>query len=253
MYEEAIASDISIVFLRHTVVVHTRGSPAVITSVQVISKWPHHWCTLITEFICCLTGLFRSYSSWTIAAGFYPPVCLSAFSALTLLVGRQEGHPACKKLSSGVLAWLSVWSEVQTCIRPSWCHCHSLSLASVKSRLVLPFWYQLTRVVPDKGPLNGCVCVPVCPSKAHWSYQNGLNWFSDKSKMSQVIRFIMWWRCMVRYKNTPLGQLITLLKQMSILSTAITGITAITHAQLSKYKHNNNTNANTTHNTHTHV
>jgi len=41
---------------------------------------------------------------------------LSAFSALTLLVGRQEGHPACKKLSGGVLAWLSVWSEVQTCI-----------------------------------------------------------------------------------------------------------------------------------------
>jgi len=27
----------------------------------------------------------------------------SAFSALTLLVGRQEGHPACKKLSGGVL------------------------------------------------------------------------------------------------------------------------------------------------------
>jgi len=30
---------------------------------------------------------------------------------------------------------------------------------SSKSRLVLPFWYRLTRVVPDKGPLNGCVCV----------------------------------------------------------------------------------------------
>jgi len=42
-----------------------------------------------------------------------------AFSALTLLVGRQEGHPACKKLSGGVLAWLSVWSEMQTCIWPS--------------------------------------------------------------------------------------------------------------------------------------
>ena len=25
------------------------------------------------------------------------------FSALTLLVGRQEGHPACKKLSGGML------------------------------------------------------------------------------------------------------------------------------------------------------
>ena len=77
-----------------------------------------------------------------------------AFSALTLLVGRQEGHPACKKLSGGVLAWLSVWSEVQTCIWPSWCHCHSLSLAPLKSRLVLPFWYRLTRVIPDKEPLN---------------------------------------------------------------------------------------------------
>jgi len=33
-----------------------------------------------------------------------------AFSALMLLVGWQEGHPACKKLSGGVLAWLSVWS-----------------------------------------------------------------------------------------------------------------------------------------------
>jgi len=29
--------------------------------------------------------------------------CLFAFCALTLFVGRQEGHPACKKLSGGVL------------------------------------------------------------------------------------------------------------------------------------------------------
>jgi len=33
-------------------------------------------------------------------------------SALTLLVGRQEGHPACKKLNGGVLAWLSVWGNL---------------------------------------------------------------------------------------------------------------------------------------------
>ena len=78
-------------------------------------------------------------------------VKLLAFSALTLLVVRQEGHLVCKKLSGGVMAWLSVWSK------SIWCHCHSLSLASVKSRLVLPFWYRLTWVVPEKGPLNGCV------------------------------------------------------------------------------------------------
>jgi len=54
---------------------------------------------------------------------FGKPVYLNtiAFSDLTLLVGRQEGHPdpACKKLSGGVLAWLFVWSEVQICIWPS--------------------------------------------------------------------------------------------------------------------------------------
>jgi len=55
---------------------------------------------------------------------------------------------------SGARCRLALW--------PSWCHCLSLSLASVKSRLVLPFWYRLTRLVPDKGPLNGCVCACVC-------------------------------------------------------------------------------------------
>jgi len=42
-----------------------------------------------------------------------------AFSALTLLVGQQEGHLACKKLSCGVLVCLFVWIKVQTCIWPS--------------------------------------------------------------------------------------------------------------------------------------
>ena len=41
------------------------------------------------------------------------PVLFSPCSALTLLVGRQEEHPACKKLNDEVLWWLSVWSEVQ--------------------------------------------------------------------------------------------------------------------------------------------
>ena len=80
------------------------------------------------------------------------------FSALMLLVGLQEGHPACKKTVVGY--WHgSAWSEVQTCIWPSWCHCHLLSLAPVKSRLVLPFWYRLTQVVLEKRPLNGCSVV----------------------------------------------------------------------------------------------
>jgi len=43
-------------------------------------------------------------------------MCAFAFNALTLLVWWQEGHLACEKLSGWVLAWLSVWSKVQTCI-----------------------------------------------------------------------------------------------------------------------------------------
>jgi len=45
-----------------------------------------------------------------VTSGLLFQVAVFAFSALTLLVGRQEGHPACKKLSGWVLAWLSVWS-----------------------------------------------------------------------------------------------------------------------------------------------
>ena len=91
---------------------------------------------------------------WALLGIRYKCTCTwQSFSALMLLVGWQEGHPAYKKLSGGVLAWSSVCGEVHTCIWPSQCHCHSLSLASVKSRLVLPFLYWLTRVVPEK---NGC-------------------------------------------------------------------------------------------------
>jgi len=75
-------------------------------------------------------------------------VWLNAFSALMLLVGQQEGHVACKKTEwwgAGVVICLERDAK-------SACHCHSLYLAPVKSRLVLPYWYRLTRVVPDKGP-----------------------------------------------------------------------------------------------------
>ena len=49
-------------------------------------------------------NVFLSYQWKTISAS-NQHICQS--SALTLLVGRQEGHPACKKLSGGLLAWLS--------------------------------------------------------------------------------------------------------------------------------------------------
>jgi len=81
----------------------------------------------------------------------------SALALLNWLSGRKGIRPV--KTEWWGTCMVPAWSEVQTCIWPSWCHCHSLSLASVKSSLVLPFWYRPTRVVPDKGPLNGCVWI----------------------------------------------------------------------------------------------
>ena len=73
-------------------------------------------------------------------------------------LGGRKGIRPVENGVVGLLVCLSVWSEMQTCIWPSWCHCHSLSLASVKSRLILPFWYLLTRVVPEKKAVKrACV------------------------------------------------------------------------------------------------
>jgi len=105
---------------------------------------------------------FFSYCSHSICNKlnhpYYQSFCFCfSLSALTLLVGWQEGHPACEILNGGVLH--GYLSSVRCRLAwPSWCHCHPLFVASVKSRLVLPFWYRLTRVIPDKGPLNGCCC-----------------------------------------------------------------------------------------------
>jgi len=109
-------------------------------------------------------------------------------SALLLLAGRQEGHPACKKLSDGALAWLSVWSTVQTCIWPSWCHCHSLSLASGTSRLVLPFWYRLNPGSPGQRAVKRvCVCVCVCYLTRSSATADGSHDVMCQSKSCQLL------------------------------------------------------------------
>ena len=79
--------------------VHTRRTSRVIISGAEAVEQSERETKFVTFYV------FRLYA-------------VVAFSALMLLVGRQEGNPACKKLSGGVLAWLSVWSEVQTCIWP---------------------------------------------------------------------------------------------------------------------------------------
>ena len=90
-------------------------------------------------------------------------LAIIAFSAFTLLVGHQEEHTACKKLSDDELLWLSVWSEVQMiCIWSSWCHCHPIISCFIKIQIGLTF--QL-------------LAYPGCPGKesAKW-VSVGLAW-----------------------------------------------------------------------------
>ena len=65
-----------------------------------------------------------------------------AFSALTLLVGQQEGHLACKKN----------WAV----------ECFQLMPLPLTVSCFSEIQIGFTFLVPDKGPLNGCVCM-MCP------------------------------------------------------------------------------------------
>ena len=117
-----------------------------------------------------VTSAMKSYlTSWYIQI---------AFSALTLLVGRQEGHPACtvKIWSDEVLAWLSVWSEVQMiCIWFSLYHCHPIISCFSKVQNGLSFWYRPTQVVLEKKAVKR-LCVYVSVHSKLETHLNLLYW-----------------------------------------------------------------------------
>ena len=84
-----------------------------------------------------------------------------AFTALTLLVGRQEGHPACKKTE-----W---WGAgMVTCLeRGADLHMAQLMplplTVSCFSKILIGFTFLVLAYPgsPGKGQLNGCVCATV--------------------------------------------------------------------------------------------
>ena len=84
-----------------------------------------------------------------------------AFSALMLLVGWQKGIRPVKKLSGGVLVWLSVWSEVQK---------HMAQLmplpltVSCFSKIQIGFTFLVPAHLgsPGKRAVKWVVCVCVC-------------------------------------------------------------------------------------------
>jgi len=91
-----------------------------------------------TAWMCCYKQDVQQVECLIAYVGYLITICFSsnsylAFSALTPLVGQQEGHPACKNWV--VMYWcvvlLSAWSEVQMiCIWSSWCHSHPVTSCS---------------------------------------------------------------------------------------------------------------------------
>ena len=74
---------------------------------------------------------------------------LQCFDAVGWVAGRASGLYKTEYWGAGIVICLERGADLHTA------QLMSLPFASVKSRLVLPFWYRLTRVVLDKGPLTG--------------------------------------------------------------------------------------------------
>ena len=84
-----------------------------------------YWSHLQTQQVRLLIHIWRKSHQYEYCnvfcfkEGMFCCLQCYAFNALTLLVGWQEGHLACRKLSGGMLAWLCVWVKVQICIWPA--------------------------------------------------------------------------------------------------------------------------------------
>ena len=101
------------------------------------------------------------------------PTALQTWSSVPLSPATSQKDGKCQKLlfrravTTVRLRVILFWPNAQRWETKLWSfqnlsNCFSLevslSLASVKSRLVLPFWHRLTwDIVPDKRPLNRCL------------------------------------------------------------------------------------------------
>ena len=87
---------------------------------QRTKPWPQVTCTKnMVKFSRAVFMLRHRTDIQTDILGILSDRYTCAFSALTLLVGQQEEHPACKKLSGGMLVRLCVWVKMQICICPA--------------------------------------------------------------------------------------------------------------------------------------
>ena len=133
--------------------------------------WPTNAINRLTIKVTCGAISFLTMSVYTLveivipqcyilkSKQFYVSWLIVPFSSLTLLVGRQEGHLACKKIewwSAGVVICLERGADLHMA------QLMSLPLTvSCFSKIQIDFAFLVPAHLgsPEKGPLNGCVCV----------------------------------------------------------------------------------------------
>ena len=82
--------------------------------------------------------------------------CLQCFDTVGWAAERASGQQKTEWWGAGVVICLEPGEDLYMAqLMPL----PLTVLASVKSRLVLPFWHRPTHVVLKKGPLNRCVCI----------------------------------------------------------------------------------------------
>ena len=79
--------------------------------------------------------------------------CIPSVLWCCWLGGRKGIRPVKNRV-----VWLSVWSEVQTCTWPRWCHCRSLSCFS---KIQIGFTFLVLAHLGSPGKI-AVVCVCVC-------------------------------------------------------------------------------------------
>ena len=131
------------------------------------------WNTEITEGLkrCCRGYIIDELWSISLDSSFFlifvyfffllQHISFWLFFNFFCWLGVRKSIWPIKKLSDGLLAWLSIWSVVQMiCMWSSWCHRHPIISCFSKIQNGLPVWCRLTQVVLEKRPLN--VCMYVC-------------------------------------------------------------------------------------------
>ena len=161
-----------------------------------LDNFPHSKLILLSTKL--VSG--RACSTTTVDTPWLVTTHWSAITALLLfvmLVGRQEGHPACKKHSVGVLVWLSVWSKCRLAYLPADATATHILLLQIGFTFLVPTHLGS----PGKGAVKRvCVCVllllynlflQLCSS---WQ---DFNWHRVSCSPSAVTEFLVsvLWHC----------------------------------------------------------